>query len=89
VGAYQIADREYDEAVQSFELAMSFAAKADAPGDELLNQGYILITKLLAVPADSAVQMEYESLKEQLRSIEHGDDFIQQLETAHKVFSEE
>ena len=87
VGAYHLADGEYKQAIESFEKGVVFAKKADARADELLNQGYILIAKLLASPEDSNLLKEYEGLKATFLDVDHGEDFIQQLDTAHKVFS--
>jgi hypothetical protein len=55
VGAYHLADGEYNQAIESFEQGVVFAIKADARSDELLNQGYILISKLLASPEESGL----------------------------------
>ena len=53
----------------------------------MLNQGYILVARLLASPDDDNAQEEYKRLKASFKTIENGEDFIQQLETALKVFS--
>jgi hypothetical protein len=53
----------------------------------MLNQGYISITRLLASPEETAAQEEYEILKASFQEIEHGESFVQQLDTAFKVFS--
>lgn len=87
VGAYHLADGEYSQAIESFEQGIVFAIKANAKADELLNQGYILIAKLLSSPEDGNLLEEYESLKAAFQDVEHGEDFIQQMDTAYKVFS--
>jgi hypothetical protein len=87
VDAYHLADGEYSQAIESFEQGIVFAIKADARADELLNQGYILIAKLLASPEESGFQENYKSLKSSFQEIELGEDFIQQLDTAYKVLS--
>jgi hypothetical protein len=53
----------------------------------MLNQGYITISSLLASPGDSQIRAEYEGLKAEFQELEHGESFIQQLDTALKVFS--
>ncbi len=87
VGAYYLEDGAFDKAIESFEESMNYAKKADAQADEMLNQGYILVARLLASPDDDNAQEEYKRLKASFKTIENGEDFIQQLETALKVFS--
>ena len=52
----------------------------------LLNHGYILVVKMLITPEDGRLLEDYENLKTAFREVEHGEDFIQQLDTAHAVF---
>ena len=87
IGAYHLAEGDYKKALTAFEQGSSFAKKADALGDEMLNQGYQLLSKMLISPSDSSLRKDYEQLKENFLSIDHGEDFIQQLETAFKVFT--
>jgi len=87
VGAYHLADGKYSQSIKSFEQGIVFAKKADARADEMLNQGYILISKLLASPEDRPAREAYNDLKAVFQKIEHGDDFTRQLDTAHVVFS--
>lgn len=87
VAAYHLADGEYNQAIDSFEQGILFAKRADALVDELLNHGYILISKMLKSPTDTSLQDDYERLKADFREIEHGEDFILQLDTAYAVFS--
>ena len=72
VGAYQLEGSEYDLAIKSFEEGINFARKADAQADEMLNQGYIFLAKLLASPGDNAVRTGYDSLKADFQDIEYG-----------------
>lgn len=87
VGAYYLADAEYAQAVKYFEQAITFAKKAGAGVDELLNHGYVLVAKLLDTPDDIQLSEDFEKLKAAFQEIEHGEDFVQQLETARSVFS--
>jgi hypothetical protein len=87
VGAYLLESGVYDQAIGSFEEGVNFARKADARADEMLNQGYILISRQLASPEDNVARDEYESLKDSFQEIEHGESFIQQLDTSFKVFT--
>ncbi len=87
VGAYHMADGEYNQAIDNFNLGINFAKQANATVDELLNHGYVLVAKMLATPEDTSVREDYENLKGAFREVEHGEDFIKQLEIAHAVFS--
>jgi hypothetical protein len=53
----------------------------------MLNRGYILIAEMLMSPDDANTSAAFDNLKEDFRALEHGDDFIQQLDTAYEVFS--
>jgi hypothetical protein len=55
--------------------------------DELLNHGYVLVVKMLIAPEDDSLKGDYKKLKAAFREVEHGEDFIQQLDTAFAVFS--
>jgi exonuclease VII small subunit len=87
VGAYHLEDGAYDQAIASFEEGMKFARQAGSQADEMLNQGYILVARLLVSPEDSASHEDYETLKSSFQEIERCESFIQQLDTALKVFS--
>jgi hypothetical protein len=89
VGAYHLEGGAYDLAIKSFEEGINFARKADAQADEMLNQGYVFISRLLASPDDHSAREAYDSLKADFQAIEHGERFIQQLDTALKVFSQQ
>lgn len=87
VGAYHLEGGAYDLAIGSFEEGIKFARKADAQADEMLNQGYVFISRLLSSPGDSTARTAYDSLKADFQGIEHGESFIQQLDTAFNVLS--
>lgn len=89
VGAYHLAESEYSEARSHFQDGIAYAQAANEPADALLNQGYLLITKSLVSPDDIATLDNFENFKEDFKTLEHGDDFIQQLDTAFEVFSRE
>ena len=64
-----------------------FARKAGAGVDELLYHGYILVVKMLDTPDDIILREDCEKLKLAFQEVEHGEDFIQQLNTTYAVFS--
>ena len=41
---------------------------------------------MLNAPEDDSLKGDYENLKAAFREVEHGEDFIQQLDTAYEVF---
>jgi len=55
--------------------------------DELLNHGYIFVVKMLGSPEDNHVLEAYDGLKVAFQEVEHGEDFIEQLDIAHAEFS--
>ncbi len=87
LGAYQLADGDYVQAINNFDQGIVFAKRGNAAVDELLNHGYILLAKMLSSPEDANLRQAYENLKVAFREVEHGDDFIQQLDTALEVFT--
>lgn len=87
ISAYHMAEGECREAITAFEQGSAFAKNADAMEDKILNQGYILVSEMLISPEDTSAKNAYENLKESFQAVEHGEDFIHQLDTAYKVFS--
>ncbi len=85
--AYHMAEGEYSESVPHFEKGGAYAHKVREQTDEMLNRGYILIAEMLMSPDDANTSAAFDNLKEDFRALEHGDDFIQQLDTAYEVFS--
>ena len=89
VAAYYLADGEYEQAIVNFEQGNLFPRQAGAGVDELLNHGYILLAKMLDTPDDVILREDFEKLKLAFQEVEHGEDFIQQLNTAYAVFSKD
>jgi hypothetical protein len=86
VAAYHLADGDRELAIANFEQGVLYAMQSGAGVDELLNHGYILVVKMLSNPEDDRLQEDYENLKTAFREVEHGEDFIRQLDTAYAVF---
>ena len=59
-----------------------FVRQAGAGVDELLDHGYILVAKMLDTPDDVILRKDFNMLKLAFQEVEHGEDFIQQLNTA-------
>ncbi|MBV9469552.1 MAG: hypothetical protein JO316_10465 [Abitibacteriaceae bacterium] len=83
----QLARQEYGEAQANFEAATRHATAASARAEELLAQGFSILTQILAASETTALQSRLDEIKAQLNSVEHGPDFVQQIETAHRVFT--
>lgn len=88
MGAHQMAQGQLDVARASFATAGTYATSADAVADALLAQGYSIMTKLLAQPDDVECLARFDAVKTELDPLEHGEFFIQQLDTALRVMRE-
>jgi len=82
-----MADGGYSQAINIFGQGIKFTKQADAAVDELLNHGYIPVVRRLESPKDNRVLENYEGLNIAFQGVEHGEDFIELLNTAHAVFS--
>jgi tetratricopeptide (TPR) repeat protein len=87
LAAYYLATKDYEEAKQTFEEASEFARAAESNADVLLCEGFVALAKLLANPDDNRSRAKLDDVKMQIAKIEHGEDFINQLDTAYQVFS--
>jgi hypothetical protein len=86
-GAHALAAGELDAARQHFVAAAEFADKAASRSDALLNHGYMHMRDLLKDPTDASALKQLQDVKADLRTVEYGDEFVAQLETALRVFS--
>lgn len=87
VGAHQMAAGDLVSAKTNFEEAVKFAQKAKETPDELLSQGYILVVGLIDNPEDATALKHFADVKEKFSGIEYAEFFIEQLESALRVFS--
>jgi hypothetical protein len=87
LGGQQLAGGSLSEAEASFSQAEHYAAAAGEEGERLLAQAFGLITSLLASPDASDAHTHLAQLKDSLRHQEHGDQFIDQIDTAWQVFA--
>lgn len=86
LGAQEISARLYEKAKEHFSLAEELARKTGATGEQLLAKGFLHLTALLADPGNEAVSGRLAEIKTALQHEEHGETFIQQLETTQRVF---
>ena len=87
LAAQQMAAGDLAEAAGNFKKAAELARTAEAPAEAMLSDGYATLVSLLASPDDSAVEARYMDVKRQLTAEEDGQFFIEQLDTARRVFS--
>jgi len=62
------------------------ARTAQAPGEALLSEGFAALTGLLASPNDAAAEARFVDVKRRLANEKDGRFFIEQLDTARRVF---
>lgn len=86
MGAQFLAAGQVDAARESFQKAANHAGRAGEQADQLLAEGFAAIVDLLQSPADSALQERLETVKAEMAFLEHGTFFIEQLDTALRVF---
>ena len=87
LAAQQMAAGDLAEAAGNFKRAAELARTAEEPVEALLSDGFAVLVSLLASPDDSAVEARYMDVKRQLSAEEDGQFFIEQLDTARRVFS--
>jgi hypothetical protein len=92
LAAHQLAAAAYDSARVQFRLAARDAAAAGAEADRLLCQGFEALTARLALTdapderADAALRSRLDDVLTRLRPLENGEMFVQQIQTAARVF---
>jgi hypothetical protein len=87
LGAQQLANGDHDAASASFAASAAHAKGAGAESERLLSQGFCHLVELLGAPNSPDAQRKLADVKGSLAPLEHGADFIGQLETAWRVFS--
>jgi hypothetical protein len=74
-------------AADHYQQGERYAAAASSRPDELLNKAFAHLIDVLANPADRDAADRLTAIKSELKSQQDGQMFIDQLETAHRVFS--
>jgi hypothetical protein len=88
LGAQLLAAGELRRSQESFNRAATYAVRAKEKGDELIARGFELLVALLQEPAASKTQEALAGVKEQLLQVEHGQMFVNQIDTARRVFNQ-
>lgn len=89
LGAQYLANGMTDQARHAFNESARYAQNAEVQSEKLLAEGCAQITTLAENPEDAGAKARLEEIKTQLQPLEHGNNFIEQLVTAAKVFCPE
>lgn len=84
MGAHQLADANYGEAKVAFAKAAEQAAISGKRNMQLMNQCYALLSVILA--GNAAAEADLEAAFEELKPLEEGPFFVDQIRTVRKVF---
>jgi len=90
LGACHLAAGRYDEAVGAFTLAKTKAIEAEDKPNEMLAIGYVGVAKLVADPQDKKARETFDKVIATFKEEqpEYWEFYIEQLETALKVFAD-
>lgn len=90
LGACHLAAGRHDEAIRAFANAKEKANQAEDKPNEILAMGYIGVAKLVADPQDKKARETFDKVITTFKEDqpEYWEFYIEQLETALKVFSE-
>jgi hypothetical protein len=86
LGAHELARENRPEARKQFDEAAKRAAAANEKGDELLNVGYRALIDVLDAPDDHGPAEAFAQVQRDLAKLPDGNFFVEQLQTAFKVF---
>jgi len=86
LGAHQLAAAKSIRAQQSFSQSAEYAVAASSKSYELLAEAFEILAKAQADPGDSGRTDKMDSVKNALTKEEHGPDFVDQVDTAARVF---
>ena len=87
LGAQHIAAKDLPTAKISFTQSAILAEEAGEHSAVLLANGFATLADMLATSKNAQAKRQFTAIKTQFQEIEHGQDYIQQLNTAWKVFS--
>ena len=88
LGAQQLAAGNIEPADQAFLKASDYAEKAGSQGEALLSRSFACLTEGLEAEEKEASIKRLESLLDKPRRQKDGELFVQQVETARRVFTE-
>ena len=79
---------EFAASRHDFQKAVIYAARDGAEADRLISRGFELLVDLLQDPQDAAAQAALDEVKSQFAPLEHGQMYIDQIDTAWRVFTQ-
>lgn len=82
IGAHLLAAWDYDGARGAFAQARQYAEAAAADGDRLLAESFLALVDVLDGSGETALRKALA----RLAGVEHGASFVEQVETARRVF---
>jgi hypothetical protein len=85
LAGHQLCAKDYAAARGSYDQAARHAVAAGSKADELLCAGFARLVDLVQ-SGNTGQDAELQRIEEQLRPIESGPDFVQQIGTARRVF---
>lgn len=83
----QFAIGNYKNAKKSYTKAAQYAKKADVKGEELLSLSLRLLIDILTVKNKDSYKAKLDTYLKELKRTKDGKFFVNQIETAQKVFS--
>jgi hypothetical protein len=86
LGAHELARKNRAEARKQFDEGVKRAKAANEKGDELLCLGYGILTDVLNSPDDHGPAEAFAQVQRDLAKLPDGTFFVEQLQTAYKVF---
>lgn len=86
LGVYQLAAGKNDRAHNSFNLSAEFAGKASTRSEQLLAQAFTILADAQEDPEQEGLSIQMSGLQASLAQEEHGADFVNQVDTAARVF---
>jgi hypothetical protein len=89
LAAQLLASGNQKEAEAEFQKSSECAATAEAAGEELLAEGFICICQLADTEQKYSAEQSLKDVLTKLETVEEGNFFAEQLETAKKVFFSE
>jgi tetratricopeptide (TPR) repeat protein len=87
LGALQLASGNLEAAKRHFDEASNLALEAGEPAEALLSDGFGMLVIQMASPGDYDAQAQLDEVKNKLSGMEDGQYFVEQLNTAVKVFA--
>lgn len=87
LAGHQLCTPDYAAAEESYALSARHAAAAGAKSEELLASGFGRMTDLFLSPGNMISQQQLDGIQRELRKLENGPEFVQQILTALRVFS--